>query len=56
MPGAQGGLRLVILLLIILATCFQFTEAFHNATLMSIATPARVGGLSGLISTATSAR
>jgi len=50
MPGAQGGLpvKVILLLIIILATCFQFTEVFHNAMLASIATPARVGGLSGL--------
>lgn len=50
MPGAQGGLPVdvILLLVIILATCFQFTEVFHNAMLASIATPARVGGLSGL--------
>jgi UMF1 family MFS transporter len=50
MPGAQGGLPVdvILLLIILLATCFQFTEVFHNAMLASIATPARVGGLSGL--------
>ena len=50
MPGAQGGLpiNVILLLVVILATCFQFTEVFHNAMLASIATPARVGGLSGL--------
>jgi UMF1 family MFS transporter len=50
MPGAQGGLPLdvILLLVIVLATCFQFTEVFHNAMLASIATPSRVGGLSGL--------
>jgi UMF1 family MFS transporter len=50
MPGAQGGLpvKAILLLVVILATCFQFTEVFHNAMLASIATPARVGGLSGL--------
>jgi UMF1 family MFS transporter len=50
MPGARSGLPVdvILLLVIILATCFQFTEVFHNAMLASIATPARVGGLSGL--------
>jgi UMF1 family MFS transporter len=50
MPGARGGLPVdvILLLVIVLATCFQFTEVFHNAMLASIATPARVGGLSGL--------
>jgi UMF1 family MFS transporter len=50
MPGAQGGLSvsMILLLVVILATCFQFTEVFHNAMLASIATPARIGGLSGL--------
>jgi UMF1 family MFS transporter len=50
MPGAQGGLpvSVILLLVIVLATCFQFTEVFHNAMLASIATPARVGSLSGL--------
>ncbi|HSD74581.1 MAG TPA: MFS transporter, partial [Steroidobacteraceae bacterium] len=50
MPGAQGGLSVntILLLVVILATCFQFTEVFHNAMLASIATPARIGGLSGL--------
>jgi UMF1 family MFS transporter len=50
MPGAQGGLpvSVILLLVIILATCFQFTEVFHNAMLASIARADRVGGLSGL--------
>jgi UMF1 family MFS transporter len=50
MPGAQGGLPVgaILLLVIILATCFQFTEVFHNAMLASIARADRVGGLSGL--------
>jgi UMF1 family MFS transporter len=50
MPGAQGGLSVttILLLIVLLATCFQFTEVFHNAMLASIATPARIGGLSGL--------
>jgi len=50
MPGAQGGLPVnaILLLVIILATCFQFTEVFHNAMLASIARSDRVGGLSGL--------
>lgn len=50
MPGARGGLSInaILLLVIILATCFQFTEVFHNAMLASIARADRVGGLSGL--------
>jgi UMF1 family MFS transporter len=50
MPGARGGLPVnaILLLVIILATCFQFTEVFHNAMLASIARADRVGGLSGL--------
>jgi UMF1 family MFS transporter len=49
MPGAQGGLpvSVILLLVVILATCFQFTEVFHNAMLASIARADRVGGLSG---------
>ena len=40
MPGARGGLpvSVILLLVVILATCFQFTEVFHNAMLASIAT------------------
>jgi UMF1 family MFS transporter len=50
MPGAQGGLPVtaILILIVILATCFQFTEVFHNAMLASIASVDRVGGLSGL--------
>jgi UMF1 family MFS transporter len=57
MPGAQGGLpvKAILLLVVILATCFQFTEVFHNAMLAD-RTPARVGGLSGSTRPATSAR
>jgi UMF1 family MFS transporter len=49
MPGAQGGLPVsaILLLVVILATCFQFTEVFHNAMLASIARVDRIGGLSG---------
>ena len=50
MPGAQRGLSVnaILLLIVILATFFQFTEVFHNAMLASIAPAARVGGLSGI--------
>lgn len=50
MPAARGGLPVgaILLLVIVLATCFQFTEVFHNALLASIARADRVGGLSGL--------
>jgi len=49
MPGAVGGLpvSVILLLVVILATCFQFTEVFHNALLASIARADRVGVLSG---------
>jgi UMF1 family MFS transporter len=49
MPGAQGGLPVgaILALVVLLATCFQFTEVFHNAMLASIAPADRVGGLSG---------
>jgi UMF1 family MFS transporter len=49
MPGAQGGLPVGVILTIVvlLATGFQFTEVFHNAMLASIARADRVGGLSG---------
>lgn len=49
MPGAVGGLPVgvILLLVVVLATCFQFTEVFHNAMLASIARADRVGGLSG---------
>lgn len=50
MPGARSGLSInaILLLVIVLATCFQFTEVFHNAMLASIARADGVGGLSGL--------
>ena len=50
MPGAKGGLPVgvILFLIVILATCFQFTEVFHSAMLASIAPASRVGGLSGL--------
>jgi UMF1 family MFS transporter len=50
MPGAEGGLPLwaIIFLIILLGTTFQFTDLYHNSMLPSLATPARVGGLSGL--------
>ena len=37
--GSEGGLpvKAILLLVVILATCFQFTEVFHNAMLASIA-------------------
>ncbi|MEX2148585.1 MAG: MFS transporter [Steroidobacteraceae bacterium] len=49
MPGAQGGLPVAVILAIVvlLATGFQFTEVFHNAMLASIARADRIGGLSG---------
>ena len=50
MPGAQGGLSVnaILILVIVLASCFQFSEVFYNALLASIASPQRIGGLSGL--------
>ncbi len=50
MPGAQGGLPVAVILALVvtLATCFQFTEVFHNALLASIAPADRVGWLSGI--------
>jgi UMF1 family MFS transporter len=50
MPGARGGLPVgaILLLIVILASCFQFTEVFHNAMLASIAPADRVGVLSGI--------
>jgi MFS transporter, UMF1 family len=50
MPGARGGLSVnaILVLVIVLATSFQFTEVFHNAMLASIAPADRIGGLSGL--------
>jgi len=50
MPGAQGGLSVnaILILIVVLASCFQFSEVFYNALLASIATPQRIGGLSGL--------
>ena len=49
MPGARGGLPVpaILTLIVILATCFQFTEVFHNAMLPFIARPEQVGRLSG---------
>ena len=49
MPGAQGGLPVgvILALIVILATCFQFTEVFHNAMLPFIARAEQVGRLSG---------
>jgi UMF1 family MFS transporter len=50
MPGAEGGLPLwlIVAVIVLLATCFQFTDLFHSAMLPSLAGPARIGGLSGL--------
>ncbi|MBI2969908.1 MAG: MFS transporter [Gammaproteobacteria bacterium] len=50
MPGAQGGfpLGVILAIIVVLATCFQFTDMFHSAMLPSLASPGRVGGLSGL--------
>jgi UMF1 family MFS transporter len=49
MPGAQGGLPVtaILALVVVLATCFQFTEVFHNSMLASIAPADRIGSLSG---------
>jgi UMF1 family MFS transporter len=50
LPGAQGGLPLAVIfvLIVLLATSFQFTDMFHSSMLPSLAPPARIGGLSGL--------
>jgi len=50
LPGAEGGLSVntILLLIVILASCFQFSEVFYNSILASIASPQRIGGLSGL--------
>jgi UMF1 family MFS transporter len=55
MPGARSGLSIsmILMLIVILAACFQFTEVFYNAFLPSIIAPQRIGLLSGIgISTA----
>lgn len=50
MPGAHSGLPVPVILglIIVLATAFQFSDAFHSSMLASIATPGRIGSLSGL--------
>jgi UMF1 family MFS transporter len=50
MPGAQGGLSVntILLLIVILASCFQFSDVFQNSILPSIAGPDRIGRLSGI--------
>ena len=50
MPGGAGGLPIwaILSVIVMLATCFQFTDMFHSAMLPNLATPARIGGLSGL--------
>ena len=50
MPGAQGGLSIVVILVLVtsMLACFQISEVFHNAMLPSIALPSRIGRLSGL--------
>lgn len=50
LPGGAGGLPVwvIMALIVVLATCFQFTEVFHNAMLPSITPPSRVGVWSGI--------
>lgn len=50
MPGAEGGLSIfaIAALIILIGIAFEFSAVFHNAMLPSIASPARLGGLSGL--------
>ena len=50
MPGAQGGLSVntILLLIVILASFFQFSDVFQNSILPSIAGPDRIGRLSGI--------
>ena len=55
MPGARSGLPIgvILALIVVLASCFQFTEVFYNAFLPSLVSPRRIGLLSGIgISTA----
>lgn len=49
MPGAQGGLPVPVIMVLVsaLLACFMFSEMFHNAMLASIAPADRVGSLSG---------
>jgi len=50
MPPGNGGLSIntILILIVVLASCFQFTEVFYNAMLPTIASPKRIGSLSGL--------
>lgn len=50
MPLAQGGLPLTVILalIVILATFFQFSDMFHSSMLPSISSAKHIGGLSGL--------
>jgi UMF1 family MFS transporter len=50
MPGAQSGLPVgvIMALIVVLATFFQFSDMFHSSMLPSIASPQRIGSLSGL--------
>jgi UMF1 family MFS transporter len=50
MPDAAGGLPIAVIvaLIVVLATSFQFTDMFHSAMLPTLTSPARMGGLSGL--------
>ena len=50
MPGARGGLPIsvILTLVVVLATTFQFTDMFHSSMLPSLARTERIGGLSGL--------
>ena len=50
MPGAQGGLPVgvIVALIVILATSFQFSDMFHSSMLPSLTSQSRIGGLSGL--------
>jgi MFS transporter, UMF1 family len=50
MPAAQGGLPVnaILLLIVVLASGFMCGEVFHNSMLPSIASPRRVGALSGI--------
>src|SRR5882757_8186725 len=55
MPGARTGLSVyqILTLIVVLASCFQFTEVFYNAFMPTLVRPERMGLWSGIgISTA----
>ncbi len=50
LPGAQGGLSvaMIAMLIVVLASCFEFGSVFHSSMLASIVPPERIGWLSGV--------